>query len=85
MVNEGPLKICETFLSKEERGKYPKDQIKLLETLMVKFVKMCGFGIKLSNQVIYARDLAEYKQFQNMIETHYRGMQDKTSVYFNID
>ena len=85
VVNEGPLKICETFLSKEERSKYPKDQIRELETLMKKFVKMCGFGIKLSNQVINARNLIEYQQFQNMIDTHYRGMREKTSVYFDIN
>ena len=84
-MNEGPLKICETFLSKEERGKYPKEQIKELETLMIKFVKMCGFGVKLSGQVIDARELSEYQQFQNMIDLHYRGMKEKTSVYFNID
>lgn len=85
MVNEGPLKICETFLAKEERGKYPKDQIKQLENLMIKFVKMCGFGVKLSGQVIEAREMHEYQQFQNMIDTHYKGMREKTKIYFNAD
>ena len=81
MVNEGPLKICETFLSKEERGKYPPEQIYQLEEVMSKFIKLCGFAVKLGNQVIEMRGLHEYQQFQSMIEDKYVIMREKLNAF----
>ena len=82
MVNEGPFKICDTFLSKEERGNYPKDHIQQLEASMSEFIKVCGFGVKLVNQVIELRQLREYEQFQSMIETQYNEMRKKILTQF---
>lgn len=81
MVNEGPIKICDTFLTSEEREKYPKEQISLLEEEMKKFINRCGFAVKLANQVIETRNLDEYKNFQKVIEDHYKTMKAKLAPY----
>lgn len=83
MVNEGPLKICEAYLSKDERDKHPAEQITKLETAMGDFIKLCGFGVKLVNQVIELRRLTEYEQFQQMIEKHYKLMREKMKQYLS--
>ena len=83
MVHEGPLKICETYLKAEERGKYPPEQISKLDEAMAEFIKLCGFGVKLVNQVIELRSLKEYTQFQEMIENHYKIMRDKLKQYLD--
>ena len=77
VVNEGPFKICETFLSEKERGKHPPEQIEELELAMHEFIKVCGFAVKLTNQVIELRQLTEYEQFQSMIDTQYHEMRKK--------
>lgn len=81
MVNEGPLKICESYLAAELRSQYPKDQTDLLEDLMKKFIKLCGFGIKLANQVIFARQMTEHEQFMQMLEKHYAILKEKVATY----
>eukprot|EP00339_Tiarina_fusa_P001603 CAMPEP_0116997064 /NCGR_PEP_ID=MMETSP0472-20121206/641_1 /TAXON_ID=693140 ORGANISM="Tiarina fusus, Strain LIS" /NCGR_SAMPLE_ID=MMETSP0472 /ASSEMBLY_ACC=CAM_ASM_000603 /LENGTH=540 /DNA_ID=CAMNT_0004695853 /DNA_START=147 /DNA_END=1769 /DNA_ORIENTATION=+ len=85
MVHEGPLKICETYLSKGERDKHPADQIEKLDVAMSEFIKLCGFGVKLVNQVIELRHLTEYEQFQEMIEKHYKIMREKLKQYLHSD
>jgi len=83
MVNEGPLKICETYLKKGEREKHPETKISELEEAMKEFIKLCGFGVKLVNQVIELRQLSEYEQFQTMIEKHYEIMREKLRTYIS--
>ena len=83
MVNEGPIKICETFLSAEEREKYPAEHVKELEEEMRKFITRCGFAVKLANQVIETRQLQEYTEFQKMIALHYSKMKEKLSPFLN--
>jgi len=85
MVNEGPIKICETFLSVEERGNYPKEHIELLEMEMKKFINRCGFAVKLANQVIETRQLNEYLEFQKMIADHYNKMKEKLAPYLSTE
>ena len=81
-MHEGPLKICDTFLSQESRKNYPEDQIELLEKSMRDFIKLAGFGVKLSKQVIELRNLSDYNQFQTMLDKHYVLMKDAMSKYF---
>jgi len=83
MVNEGPIKICETFLAPEERIKYPKEHIDALEEEMKKFINRCGFAIKLGNQVIEMRQLREYKQLQNMLQDHYVKMKNQLTPFLS--
>jgi len=83
MVHEGPIKICETFLSVEERGKYPEEQVLLLESVMKKFIKLAGFAVKLANLVIKLRELNEYVQFQEMIDNHYCNMRENMKQFLS--
>jgi len=80
MVHEGPMKIFDTYLG-EDRHKYPTHQTQQLEEAMNSFIKRCGFGVKLVNQVIEQRDLKDYKAFQVMIEDHYKVMRTKLEQY----
>ena len=82
MVHEGPIKICETYLAPDQRGLYPADQVLLLEAAMTEFIKLCGFAVKMANQVIELRHLTEYTQFQEMIEQHYNVMRETMRRYF---
>jgi len=77
MVNEGPLKICEIFLSEEAAHKYDKEQLRILREKMVMFIKMCGFAIKLNKSVI----TSEYLPFQRMVEEKYVALVEATRRY----
>jgi hypothetical protein len=78
MVNPGPLKILEIFLSAGvfRDKKYSSPSILELMDVMDKFVKMCGFAIKLNKSLI---DETQIK-FQQMVEKFYGEMSDKVRV-----
>lgn len=50
VVNEGPMKICEIFLTKPDQF-HPVHVDKLKECLRT-FVKLCGFAIALNKSLI---------------------------------
>ncbi|ELR23198.1 DOCK family protein [Acanthamoeba castellanii str. Neff] len=82
MVNEGPLKICETFLPPgaidPDTGKpYDPQLIAHLKEHMSAFVRMCGFAIRLSKSLISS----EHIPFQNMVETKYLPLKETVSKY----
>jgi hypothetical protein len=81
VVNEGPMKICEIFLAKDAVNpsgqKYDAQKIAYLREKMGQFVKMCGFAIKLNKSLISA----EHIPFQQMVETKYKELVDKTKIY----
>ena len=81
VVNEGPLKICDTFLSVENSTKYPRHNVQLLRENMARFSKLAGFAIALNKSVITEEHLA----FQNMVEQQYKVLKAKIKEYTDID
>jgi len=81
MVNEGPLKICQTFLSAEEAPKYPKAQVEDLRSAMGRFIHLCGFAVKLNKSLI----TQEHVAFQNMVEQHYGNLKLKVKEYTDVE
>jgi hypothetical protein len=77
MVNEGPLKICETFLTKPEQ--YNSEHIDKLRQALHDFVWTCGFAISLNRSLIGPQHI----QFQKMVEGHYKILKDKVSKFVN--
>lgn len=81
MVNEGPLKICDTFLSKEARAVQEADGKKvLIERLsyaMSVFVNFCGYATELNKSIIEEKHIA----FHNMVTTHLAELRSKVSQY----
>lgn len=77
------MKICEIFLAKDavdpSGQKYDAQKIDYLRRQMAKFVKMCGFAIKLNKSLISA----EHIPFQQMVEMKYKELVDKTKVYLD--
>lgn len=82
MVNPGPLKILEIFLSAGvfKEKKYAAAGILELMDVMDKFVKMCGFAIKLNKSLI---DETQIK-FQQMVEKFYGEMSEKVRVALEV-
>lgn len=74
MVNPGPLKICEIFLTEKAflSKKYPHKDLKTLCNAMNAFVKLCAFAIKLNKANIDA----SHAKFQAMVE-QYHGELEK--------
>lgn len=74
MVNPGPLKICEIFLTEKAflSKKYPHKDLKMLCNAMNAFVKLCAFAIKLNKANIDA----SHAKFQAMVE-QYHGELEK--------
>jgi hypothetical protein len=85
MVNEGPIKICETFLVPDavdsEGKRYPPDQIAALKEKMVLFVRMCGFAISLNNRIISS----EHLPFQKMVEEKYAVLNETVKRYLDTE
>jgi len=79
MVNEGPLKICDTFLSVESMPRYRTDQVELLKVKMAMFIKLCGFALALNKRLV----TEEQKPFQQMLETHYKSLKIKVAEYLS--
>ena len=77
MVNEGPVKICEVFLSKEAVEKNPKQDVENLCIAMGNFVELCAAAIQLNRGLI----TNSHVKFTKMIEKYYRDMYDKIVVY----
>lgn len=81
MVNEGPLKICATFLSRENSTKYPRHNVTLLRENMARFSKLAGFAIALNKSVIKE----EHFQFQEMVEKQYAILKVKIKEFTDIE
>eukprot|EP00026_Physarum_polycephalum_P000113 Phypoly_transcript_00113.p1 GENE.Phypoly_transcript_00113~~Phypoly_transcript_00113.p1 ORF type:complete len:2230 (+),score=343.31 Phypoly_transcript_00113:65-6691(+) len=73
MVNEGPLKLCETFIMKAEM--YNPVHIDQLRQTLYEFVRTCGFAIHLNRAIIGPQDI----QFQKMVEEQYSKLRDKAN------
>uniref|UniRef100_A0A6B2KZ43 DOCKER domain-containing protein n=1 Tax=Arcella intermedia TaxID=1963864 RepID=A0A6B2KZ43_9EUKA len=69
MVNPGPMRICETFLSVSaiQEGHYKKEDIIKLINAMDIFIKKCGFAVRLNRYVIEEKHI----KFAQMIESSY--------------
>eukprot|EP01087_Luapelamoeba_hula_P004157 TRINITY_DN14106_c0_g1_i1.p1 TRINITY_DN14106_c0_g1~~TRINITY_DN14106_c0_g1_i1.p1 ORF type:complete len:254 (-),score=49.85 TRINITY_DN14106_c0_g1_i1:78-731(-) len=82
MVNEGPLKICETFLPEgpvlDPSGKpYPPELLMSLRVKMSEFIRMCGFAIRLNKSLISA----EHLPFQGMVQVKYDALAEAVKIY----
>jgi len=82
MVNEGPLKICETFLSPgaidpDTNKPYDPRLIAALKENMSSFVRLCGFAIRMSQRIISS----EHIPFQNMVESKYLTLKETAAKY----
>lgn len=66
MVNPGPIKICEIFLSEKafNSKKYTHKDLRQLCNALNQFVKLCAFAIKLNKANIDA----SHAKFQAMVE-----------------
>jgi len=78
MVNEGPLKLCETFLSKEAKAKQKPEHVELLTLAMCNFVELCAAAIQLDQMLIGP----QHRKFHQMIEKYYADLCEKSAVYF---
>jgi len=79
MVNEGPLKICETFLSAEARLTQNKDLVNKLSWAMTMFVDFCGYATKLNDGIIEDKHV----NFQKMIVKYLDELRTKVEPYLN--
>jgi len=83
VVNEGPLKICEIFLSPNavdpEGQPYNKQQIEYLKVQMAEFVRMCAFAIRLNKSLISQ----EHIPFQEMVESKYETLAESVKQYLD--
>jgi hypothetical protein len=57
MVNEGPLKICEMFLSEEGRKAEHPELVEKLCVAMANFVELCAAAIQLNQGLIGTRHI----------------------------
>jgi len=78
MVNEGPLKLCETFLSEEAKKKEKPEHVRLLTQAMCNFVELCAAAIQLDQMLIGP----QHRKFHDMIEKYYKELCKKSEVYF---
>ena len=80
MVNPGPRRICDLFLSPEafHSKKYSHKHLRELSKAMLEFSRLCAFGVKFNNK------LEGSAKFQEMIEDFQRDLaivvQSKTSA-----
>ena len=77
VVNEGPMKICQTFLAHDERPKYDATNVETLRESMSLFIKLCGFGIKLNRSIM----TEEHEKFQTMVEQSYKNLSTQISQF----
>ncbi|KAN0034357.1 hypothetical protein ACTFIV_000860 [Dictyostelium citrinum] len=77
MVNEGPLKICEIFLSPKTINNFNPDHVDQLKKAMEKFIIYCGFTLRLSRSIISV----QLQEFQNMIEEQYKTLKGQINSY----
>ncbi|KAK5576125.1 hypothetical protein RB653_007266 [Dictyostelium firmibasis] len=77
MVNEGPLKICEIFLSQKTINNFNPDHVDQLKKAMEKFIIYCGFTLRLSRSIISV----QLQEFQNMIEEQYKTLKGQINTY----
>ncbi|EAL73033.1 DOCK family protein [Dictyostelium discoideum AX4] len=77
MVNEGPLKICEIFLSPKTINNFNADHVDQLKKAMEKFIIYCGFTLRLSRSIISV----QLQEFQNMIEEQYKTLKGQINSY----
>jgi len=75
MVNDGPLKICETFLTRPEL--FNPLHIEQLKQCLQEFIKMCGFAIALNKSIIGPSHI----KFQQMVDQHYKILREKIMKY----
>jgi len=74
MVNPGPIRVCETFLTKEvvESKIYPPEDIQKLTEAMEIFIKKCGFAVKLNQYVGNEKNT----KFNQLIENSYNDLKE---------
>jgi len=72
MVNPGPIRVCETFLTKEiiDTCTYPPQDVLRLTQAMEVFVKKCGFAVKLNQYVTEEK----HRRFNEMIDKSYNQL-----------
>jgi len=80
MVNEGPLKICETFLTRREgMHVYDNEQVAILTKVLATFVTLCGFAIALNKSLIGPKHI----KFQQMVEQQYKILKQQVNEYIS--
>jgi len=75
MVNEGPLKICEVYLT--DPTPFPPHNIAALRKAIKLFSTYCDFALKLNKRLI----TQEHMEFHKMMENHYGVMKVKIAQY----
>jgi len=63
MVNEGPIKICEVFLT--DPSQFPPQHIQALKKALKLFSTYCDFALKLNNRLITSEHMDFHKMMQN--------------------
>jgi len=73
MVNPGPIRVCDTFLSPHvvKDHVWPKEHTLRLIAAMEVFVKKCGFAVKLNQYVMEEK----HEKFTKMIEKSYAQLE----------
>ncbi|KAH3766773.1 DOCK family protein [Pelomyxa schiedti] len=79
MVNEGPLKICETFLSPEARATHRKEHIDKLSWAMATFIDFCGYATQLNHSIIDEKHV----KFHQMICDHLATMRSRVTPFLS--
>jgi len=79
MVNEGPLRICEIFLTDPSR--YPSEHVARLRKALKDFSLYCGFAMALNKRLLTEKHV----EFHNMLEKHYDVMKTKIKGYVDVD
>ncbi|EGG18916.1 DOCK family protein [Cavenderia fasciculata] len=77
MVNEGPLKICEVFLSKQNVVNYAPEHVEMLKRSMERFIYFCGLSILLNKRHIQP----QHQDFQNMVEKQFDILKKEVNTY----
>lgn len=77
MVNPGPLKICEIFLSPNEMVNYPKKEVELLIQAMEDFTRACEIAVKFNREVMEEK----HAKFTDMIEKNFKDLKQQIESY----
>eukprot|EP01126_Amoeba_proteus_P003147 TRINITY_DN11035_c0_g1_i2.p1 TRINITY_DN11035_c0_g1~~TRINITY_DN11035_c0_g1_i2.p1 ORF type:complete len:169 (-),score=46.46 TRINITY_DN11035_c0_g1_i2:268-726(-) len=71
MVNPGPIRICETFLSTSaiQNCTYDLHYVQELIYVMRDFMRKCDFAVRFNDRMTARND--KYEKFTKMINSHY--------------
>ena len=77
MVNEGPLRVCEAFLSPEAARAARPAHVALLATATCNFLELCAAALQLDQMLIGP----QHRRFHAMLEAHYDALYAAVARY----